>query len=511
MAHTPTRPFPWISIPRFPQAGQPYAFADRKEEVGRLYKATVAAGNAVRAEQVGTRYRAVVSGYKGVGKSSVILQVLGMIREPLGVVDGQVLTVPADFPEPENRERWLILSASGKLVPSVDAIADALQKAVLATFEDVEGDAERQAAGLLDIRWYHRLFKRREKKLFGEVQSALTTFSLMIDFVRAWQGSKLKESVERSSQSDTTGEIKAYLEGQLKAKGVRPESAEGEAAMKLSTSYIKKWTSMVKASATMEREVVISADLVTDALNAFFKTTDKAGIPTILVLDDFDEFASSVGPSHGERSRVLANVLGTFNQLRPTCLIIGVREEYMHEDVFRQFDVHHIPPMTRAYAGEALDAWARVQQPPLIPEASHALQAFGDNFLAYFDKDAPVVVPFRFLQMVAWIGNNALERSGSDADRILYYLRGTYNGETFRAIQRLAKAMPDEDIGLCAEAVPLEPELYAISTREHRALVSAGLLRPAMAGDLEDTRVVIDPLIAYLSAASRVAAATPPA
>lgn len=75
-------------------------------------------------------------------------------------------------------------------------------------------------------------------------------------------------------------------------KGVRPESAEGEAALKLSGNYIREWTSMFKASATMERESIISADLVTDALNAFFKTTDKAGIPTILVLDDFDEFAS---------------------------------------------------------------------------------------------------------------------------------------------------------------------------------------------------------------------------
>jgi Cdc6-like AAA superfamily ATPase len=511
MVPTSPRPFPWISITRFPQVGQPYAFADRKEEVARLYKATVAAGNAVRADQPGARYRAVVSGYKGVGKSSVIMQVLGMIRDPLGVVDGQVLTLPPDLPEPENRERWLILSVSGKLVPSVDAIADALQKAVLSTFEGVEDEVERRTAGMLDIRWYHHLFKRREKKLFTEVQSALTTFSLMIDFVRAWQGSRLKESVERSNQTDTTREITAYLEGQLKVKGVRPESAEGEAALKLSGNYIRKWTSMFKASATMERESIISADLVTDALNAFFKTTDKAGIPTILVLDDFDEFASNVGPSHGERSRVLANVLGTFNQLRPTCLFIGVREEYMHEDVFRQFDVHHIPPMTRRYAGEALDAWARVQLPPLTPEASLALQAFGDRFLAYFAEDAPVVVPFRFLQMVAWIGNNALDRAGSDADRILAFLRGTYNGETFRAVHRLANVMPVDDIALCAEAVPIEPELYSISPRENRALVSAGLLRPAMAGDAEDTRVVIDPLIAYLSAALRFATATPSA
>ncbi|MBY0519543.1 MAG: NAD-dependent DNA ligase LigA, partial [Sphingomonas sp.] len=39
-----------------------------------------------------------------------------------------------------------------------------------------------------------------------------------------------------------------------------------------------------------------------------------------------------------------------------------------------------------------LDAWARVQLPPLTPEASLALQAFGDRFLAYFAEDAPVAL-----------------------------------------------------------------------------------------------------------------------
>jgi hypothetical protein len=114
-----------------------------------------------------------------------------------------------------------------------------------------------------------------------------------------------------------------------------------------------------------------------------------------------------------------------------------------------------------------------------------------------------VVVPFRFLQMVAWIGNTALDRSGSDEDRILYYLRGTYNGETYRAFQRLAQLMPEDDLDLCAEAVPVDPAPYKISPRDRRALMSAGLLRPAMAGDPEDDRIVLDPLLAYLRAAAK--------
>ena len=501
LARPKTPAFPWIAIPRYPQQGPPYAFADREEQVAELYKAVVAAGNAVRAAQAGARLRAVVSGYKGVGKSAVILQVLGMLRDPDAVVDGQQLTVPVGLPEPENRERWLILSVSGKLVPSIDAIADALQKSVLSVFEDVGKEAERKTESALHLGLFHRLFHVREKRLFNEVRSALTTLALMIDFVRAWQGSRLKETVERAAQTEVKSDIDAYLEGQLKGKGVKLDSAEGQAALRLSASYIRKWTSTFKASTTMDREVVISADLVTEALNAFFATTDRAGIPTVLVLDDFDEFASNVGPSHFERSRVLSNVLGIFNQLAPSCLILGLREEYMHEDVFRQFQVMHVPPMTRKTAALALDAWGRVQQPPLSPDVSRAFEAFGDRFLQRFDPDAPVVIPFRFLQMVAWIANNALGQEESDRERIQRYLRSSYNGETFRALKRVAEMMPEAHVELCAEAVPLDAAPYAISASERRALMSAGLLRPAMAGDAEDERIVIDPLIAYLRVA----------
>jgi hypothetical protein len=253
---------------------------------------------------------------------------------------------------------------------------------------------------------------------------------------------------------------------------------------------------------------VVSADLATEALNTLFDTTERAGMPTVLVLDDFDEFASNVGPSHAARSKVLASVLGTFNQLRPSCFILGVREEYMHEDVFRQFTTHHIPPLTHAAGLEALDAWAKVQRPPLTVEQMRAFREFGDRFLQRFAPDARVVVPYRFLQMVSWIGNDGLDHGNSDEERILYYLRSTYNGEIYRAAQRLARLMPEADIEPAAEAVPLRPEPYAdMSPYEQRALLRAGLFRPAIADDPEEKTIVIDPLIAYLRASSNVTSA----
>src|SRR4029079_18220392 len=97
----------------------------------------------------------------------------------------------------------------------------------------------------------------------------------------------------------------------------------------------------------LEQEVTVNADLATDALNGLFAATTAAGIPTVLFLDDFDELASGAGPSHAQRAKVLMEVLGVFNQLAPTCLILAIRQEYAHEDLFRQFRRVYVPPMTR--------------------------------------------------------------------------------------------------------------------------------------------------------------------
>src|SRR5262249_7151551 len=81
---------PWLPIPRFPQIGQPFAFADREDQLAELYAMIADAGNSLVAGQRPAPVRIAVTGYKGVGKSSLILHALGMLRDP----DGQGASLP---------------------------------------------------------------------------------------------------------------------------------------------------------------------------------------------------------------------------------------------------------------------------------------------------------------------------------------------------------------------------------------------------------------------------------
>lgn len=490
--------FPWIVIPKFAEPGQPHAFANREQQLAQLYKMVVSAGNAVRRprREGAVRLRAVVTGYMGVGKSALILQALGMIRSEDGVVEGQTVPLPVGLPEPEDRQLWLILRASGKHVSSFDAIADALQQSMLAVLDDVAEEARREIPGVLELPFFHRLFKRREVRLYAEVRSALEKLTKTIEYVRFWQGSLETRSLEQSVKADSSQEAEIQLEGQLKREGREPRTTEARAAVKAAAGIIRQ-TSMASTT-SVERKLTINAQWVVDALNEFFAATDRAGIPTILVLDDFDEFASSIGPSHHERSQVLSSVLGTFNKLAPTCLLIGLREEYMHEDIQRQYEVISVPPLTRGCAAAALDAWALRQSPPLEADVMEALRHLGDRFLRAFDYQSPVVIPYRFLQLVTWNVNSAGGFDDETERLVLRYLQSQFPGEVVRSIQRIAKIMPGDDVLPCAEAVPLDPEPYALTPREHKALTKYGLLRPAMAGDPSDKNIVLDPLFAYL-------------
>lgn len=497
---------PHLPIPLFPQVGQPFAFADRWEQVAELYGAIVDAGNALLQSQPHVPARVAITGYKGVGKSSVILQALGMLRDPMGIAPGQQVAF-SDLHDPEERQRWLVLRVSGKHVRGIEGLPDDLHRSVLGILQDAARDAEQAAPGILEqaapgilqLPFFHKLFRPRERELFEKVRAALTAFSLTVDFVRAWRGATLTEKVEQTQRTDRSAEVKLFLEAQLKLKGVKPESVEGQAAVGLSASFIAKWSQTLDSKRSLEHEVSVNADLATEALNGLFAATTAARIPTVFVLDDFDELASGAGPSHAQRAKVLMEVLGVFNQLAPTCLVIAVRQEYLHEDLFRQFHQVYLAPLTRDAAGEALDAWASTQTVQWSEEMRAALRATGERFVGSFPQDAPVVLPDRFLPLVTWAGRYG--RPGeSTKDLLLRYLRLRHDGETVRAVTRLAAALTAEDLESCAETIPIDPAPYAIRPSDRLAMEKSGLLRPAMAWSDSDTRVILDPLVAYLRA-----------
>jgi hypothetical protein len=394
-----------------------------------------------------------------------------------------------------------VLRVSGKHVRGIEGLPDDLHRSVLAILEGATRDAEAAAPGVLKLPFFHRLLRTRERDLFEKVRTALTAFSLTVDFVRTWRGAKLTEKADEVRRVERSAEIKTFLETQLKLKGIKPESTEGTAAAGLSASFIAKWSQALESKRTLEHEVTVNADLATEALNGLFAATTAARIPTIFVIDDFDELASSAGPSHAQRAKALMEILGVFNQLTPTGLVVAVRQEYRHEDLYRQFRSIYVPPMTRAAGGDMLDKWACTSTVEWSDEMRKSLRALGERFVGSFPEDAPVVLPDRFLPLVTWAARYGRENEGT-RDLLVRHLRVSVDGETVRAAQRLAKVLTDADVEACAEAVPIDPTPYGITPAERLALDSAGYLRPAMAWNEADTRVILDPLIAYLRAAS---------
>jgi len=346
----------WIEIPFYAQPGQKHAFANREAELAKLYLGLVSAGNAARAGTTGVRHRSVVLGPKGIGKSALVLQALGMLRNELGVVDGQRFTMPVGLPEPKDRDRWLILRISGKGEASVETIPEAIERKMLSLLDDALDDIEDRIPQILDLPILTRIFRRREAKDFAKVRSAMLTLVKTIEYVRFYQGSVQTDKVERTVHTNTSREVSASLTAMLKAEGREPRSQKAKAAFKLAASYLNKIGTTVSLS--IERKRAVEAAWVVEALNDFFKATNAARIPTILFLDDFDDLAASAGPEHEVRARVLRSVLGPFGQLAPTCLIIALRSEYMMEEIDRTYEIVSVPPMDRKAGGLALSAWS---------------------------------------------------------------------------------------------------------------------------------------------------------
>src|SRR5262249_6909818 len=128
-----------------------------------------------------------------------------------------------------------------------------------------------------------------------------------------------------------------------------------KAGLKTAASYLRKMSWTATTGAEVKRPV--EAEWAVEALNDFFAVTTAARIPTLVALDDFDEFAASAGPDHAARAKILHSVLGTFLGLKPTCFVYAIRSEYMIEDVNRMREIIHVPPMTRTSGREALSAW----------------------------------------------------------------------------------------------------------------------------------------------------------
>jgi hypothetical protein len=464
--------FPWINIPMFSDTDEQQVFVARREELSVLYRGLVEAGNAVRAGRFGIHRKFVVHGYLGVGKSALILEALRLLRDPQAARD----EVAAELPEPEEPERWLILRISGKHVTGLDGVVASLRQTMLhadsaggmddeddtrqprlALYDHVQRQAETVANAALQLAPLHRLLRTREVELYDKVRSDLAALAATIEQI-------------------------------AEAAAQRPGTVPAADPTALRSGQQEEAASLVSA------------------LNRFFRAASAAGLPTLLIFDDFDELAITAGTSPAQRARTLGALLHEFSNLSPTCLVLSLRSEFMSETILRQFRRLFLPPLCPADAKLLLGRWAQVQQPPLNADATLRLQQLGERFLTRFAADEPVVVPFRFLQLIAWLANNFLIYNLQDADeqRMLWrYFTSKYPIDVVRALRALLPLIPPDQLSLCASASPLDGTPYrALAVPERHALERAGLLRAAAAGDSDDPRLVLDPLIAYLRVAS---------
>ena len=469
--------FPWINIPMIADTGEELAFVQRREELAVLYRGMVEAGNSLRAGRLGVHRKFVVHGYLGVGKSALVLQALRMIREPMSA-DG--IAADLGLPPPEDPERWLILRVSGKHVFGLDGMVDSLRRNVLddetaqpvvdelhpesrlALYAEVHQQVASAVPDVLQLSPLHRLLRTRESQLYEQLRADLRELAKAIDHI-----------TYQVATAETSESGAAATEGR---------------------------------EAAHERRERDEAHILVEVLNRFFRTASAAGLPTLLILDDFDDIAVASGASAERRARMLSSLLSEFTQLAPTCMVLTLRSEYMNDSVLRQYRRIYLPPLNRTDARIILGIWAQAQHPPLDAETTQRLQELGDRFLKSFDIEEPVVIPFRFLQLVTWLANNLLIYQLQDADEekmLLRYFGSKYPLHAVRALRHVVELMPPEHIAACANASPLEGAPYAALTPHERlALERSSLLRPAVASDPTDPRLVLDPLCAFLRAAS---------
>lgn len=175
---------PFLVIPDSPHPSKQQGFANREQLLLQMVGDLVSAGNLVNAGKATGRLQSMlVDGYKGVGKSSLIVQALRYIRQEVDGELGQRSALTGDFFErPEGAERWIILYLRGKTSRDIkDATTNAqmtLQGALdmlLNTSEDLIPELARVRPAEMNLisQQFNRAEARTRKLLTEAIEKAI--------------------------------------------------------------------------------------------------------------------------------------------------------------------------------------------------------------------------------------------------------------------------------------------------------------------------------------------------
>lgn len=399
----------FFHIPAFPASGQRFAFVDREEQVRAIYDDLVSAGNEVRAGSADASLRLCVQGPKGSGKSSTIVHVLRLLRGEVPVPDGWL--------QPDAPERWMIFRVSGKSIGSSEGLMQAVMREMHT--EAAPGDLTQPTAieralsdllsapvqqldtdKVLELRWWHRLFQTKDARAFAAVRKALETTRQTLDIYRNYAGGVLNRARQTGAEFTTRS---GHSVGASGAAAVAYPGV-ADATVKASIDRARELVGTTSESEDLQMKVRIDSVLMVDALNDLFQNTQRAGLPTILVLDDLDEVAGEAGVSYAKRAALLKQLIGPFLSLKPTVTIVSLRSEYVTEDIGRSYRETAIPPLPVKEAHEAVATWSTTSG--LLGTEHEAVLALGHELLAPLQKLAEAhntsagVLPWTFLDLL---------------------------------------------------------------------------------------------------------------
>lgn len=493
----------YLHIPDSPHPSRPQGFANREDLLVRLTTNLIDVGNLVSSGRAtGQLASLVVHGYKGVGKSSLIVESLRALRGELDFGLGFRSDVSEEmFPPAQQRERWIILYLRGKSSRDIkDATTNAqatLQASLASLFSSDQMVPELNRLPLPELSLLGKLFKNVEhatrEKLKTAIQAAVTALQQAREMQGGVRGIKRGIQVQRASKSEAAAGFNESF-----SVGVGGNRIGATVSGGIDDRYLNN----ADMEVTEEVRQELNFDMFVDALNPFFTTCAELRIPTFLVLDDADELVT-FADSHSRRAEFLRIILGTVGRLACTGLVLGLRNEYLQEDIFRNFTPYPVQPMTPKSALQALEAWMDLQSPPSTREQREVWLNVASTLLAGHSPEDPGVVPWSFFSVLRSLDRNRDLSGRSPRALVEMSIKNVYSASIVRLLLRLSERMPSEDRSACLAAEALDPEPYALKMTERRDLDQVGLLRAAYPGNPDDPRIVLDPIVAWLAVAPR--------
>lgn len=492
---------PYIHIPDSPHPSLPQGFANREELLLKLVTNLVEVGNLVsNGREPGRLSSLVVHGHKGVGKSSLIVEALRAIRGELDFGPGFRSRISKEMlPKAQQSERWVILYLRGKTSRDIkDATTNAqitLQSALTGMLSSDQMIPELSKNKPQELDLLGRFFNRTENSTREALRSAIQNTIIELQKARERQGgirtTKEVQQTQKSSRSDASA-------------GLRETFSVGQGGNRIAAAVNleieDKYLLNTNKDITEETRQEMNVDMFVDALNPFFTRCAELKIPTFLVLDDADELVT-FADSHARRSEFLRIILGTVGRLNCTALVLGLRNEYLQEDVYRNFTTYPVQPLTPTAAFLALDAWLDLQHQPPSSEGRQLCQDVAHTLLSGHTQDEPNVVPWVFFRVLQSV-DRSRDLSGHSARALLESsLKATYPSQTVRLLIRLSECMSEDDRNSCLSAEPLDPTPFALKMTERQDLEQKGLLSSAFPGNTQDIRIILNQIVAWLAVA----------